>query len=492
MGSTGRRLEIALSPGLAGLLIPATGALAVGPASNEGLIHRLAPATLVLRSLRDMKLPYQDLEDRLTGITDQTLALLRQSQRADGGWGWWSESPTEARVTAEVCRGLLLVKAAREAGADPAVQRACDDLVSSACGFLVARLAVLEPDDRASALQALALARRSPTRALLALARQPEGLSAAGRLHLVSALHAQGFSDVARQILRADRKVVRHDAAASLAWWPAGGGWTEVEATAIALEVHLDLEPESPLNTPAAHWLCSRRGLRGWATARETAMATSALARYLGRVGEKPSAFGYGIWLNGNEVETGRFEPADWAKSRVVTLRGVQLPEGPLTVEIRKAGPGQAWWCAVQSVAGGAGPGSLKVQRSHFRLQASGRRVPLKDEMTVQPGERIETVLQVEAPRPLRHVTLEAPLAAGLEAPFPAPSHPGAHVEAREGAVRFSLARVPKGRLRLTWTSQARWPGRYHVPPARLQEVDDPESGGSSAPGQLVIGRKSR
>ncbi len=488
VGSTGRRLDIDLAPGLAGILVPATATLAAGPSSNQDLIRRLAPATLVLRGLRAQKLPIQELQTRLAGALPGTLARLRRSQKADGSWGWWPESPAEVRVTAEVCRGLLLLAPSRDAREDPAVERACT--------FLAARLPALGPDDRAVALEALALARRAPTRVLLALARQADRLSAAGRLHLVSALHAQGFPDLARRLLREGRGGVRHDDAAALAWWPAGGGWTEVEATALALQVLVDLEPENPLNASAAHWLCSRRHLRGWATARETALATMALARYLGRVGEKPSAFGYGIWLNGNEVETGRIEPGEWSRSRVVTLRGVQLPEGPLTLEVRKAGPGQAWWCAVQSAVETAVPGPvqdpLKVERSHFRLQASGKRVPLQEGALIRPGDRIETVVQLQAPRPLRHVTLEAPLAAGLEAPWPEPSRPGTHVESSEGSVRFWLARVPPGRLRLNWTSRARWPGQYHVPPVQVLEDDLPESRGTSNPWQLVIGREPR
>ncbi len=483
-GTTAFRLDIDLAPGLAGVLGPAAAGLAAVQPSSDGLVYRCAPASVLLRSLRDQSLPRQELEARLPLLLVESLTLLRQSQKPDGGWGWWPDSPSDPRITAEVCRGLLVLGQAGHAGVEPMVDRAC--------AFLGARQATMEPEDRALALHALAQARRAPSRALLEMARRSQRLSAAGRHHLVLALQAQAFTDLARGLLREGRLSVRHDDAAHLAWWPAGGGWTEVEATALALEAQLELEPENPMTAAAAHWLCSRRRLRGWATPRETALATTALARYLGRVGEKPSSFGYGIWLNGNEVETGRIEPGSWSGSRLVTLRGVQLPEGPLHLELRKAGPGQAWWCASQSFVGGEVAGVLKVQRSHFLLEPSGRRVALKDGAVVRVGDQVETVLDLEAPRAAPYLMLEELQAGGLEAQGPRSLRPGTHVEARDGALLFFLSRVPKGRLRLAWTARARWPGEYHSPPARAQEVYAPESGGASAPWHLTVGREHR
>lgn len=484
-GATRRRLDVQLSPGLAGVLATATASLASAPRSSEGLVSRCAPASNLLRALRDLSLPRPAFAARFGTLVDESLRALQETQHADGGWGWYPEARSEPRMTAYVLQGLVGLRQAGHGVPAPMVERAST--------WLRGRLPRLAADDRAAALLALAAAGRAPERSAGELARRPRSMAPAARFQLALALHHLGHPEGARRLLREARAGVRFEGqGGSLASWPAGGGWTEAETTALALEAHLALEPEHPFVAAAARWLIARRGLRGWASTRETAVATTALARYLRRVGEEPSAFGYGIWLNGNEVETGRMGADTWSSSRVVTLTGAQLPEGPLEVEVRKAGQGEAWWCAVQSFSLRSATGTLDLQRRQFLVGPSGKRTPLKEGSVVRLGALVETVLELRVPRPLRHVVLEDRAPAGLEPLPPAPPTSGGHVDLGETGPVFSLPEVPAGRLRIAWIGRAAVVGDFRAAPAQVREQYNPREAGSSAPWRVSIRQEAR
>jgi len=309
---------------------------------------------------------------------------------------------------------------------------------------------------------------------------------------LALALQGTGYAEAAREQLRRAREAAEHDGRAGLAWWSAVAGWTEVEATALALEAHLLLEPEHPLTEAAALWLAQQRGLRSWASPRETALAVTALVRYLARVGEEPSAFGYGIWLNGNEVETGRIAPSDWAGTRLISLRGAQLPEGPLRVEIRKGGAGRAWWCVRRSSVGPRLAGNLALSRRHYRLEASGRRQLLEEGARLHLGDRVETVLELKAPRRLRCLAIEESSAAGLEPEPPWTLPVRTRVQMRPQGPIFFLQEVPPGLTRLAWTARVTSAGEFTSLPARVREVHAPGFQGASMPWKVTIGREER
>ncbi len=478
------RLEVHLSPGLAGFLASALEPPPSTWTSNEDLVSGVAPALVVGRTLKDLDLPRPDLEERLPGIMEDCLRRLGQSQNPDGGWGWWEGMPSDPATTAQVVRGLIQIDRSNPLQARP--------LIEKACNFLRQAQAEIPLEERPALLLALAEARRASGRSLLSLVETSASLAPAARMQLTLALHGMGYSEAARNLLRRTRQEAEHDARTGQAWWPAGAGWTRVEATALALEAHLALEPEHPLTAAAAQFLCRNRSLKGWGSSRETALAILALSGYLARTGEKPAAFGYGIWLNGNEVETGRMAPEDWSGTRVFSLRGLQLPKGPLRLEIRKGGSEQAWWSVWHSWTGRRTAGTLDLSRRHFLLTPSGSREELNEGALLQPGDRIQTVLELKAPRRLRHLEIREQAAAGLEAEPPGKLPAGTLVRMRPEGPVFHLQEVRPGVLRLAWTSRATAPGEFTSNPARAREVHDPGVHGASLPWRVRIGRQER
>ena len=49
---------------------------------------------------------------QLQAVSTEGLARLRKFQTADGGWGWWENDASSARMTALVVQGLIAAKAA--------------------------------------------------------------------------------------------------------------------------------------------------------------------------------------------------------------------------------------------------------------------------------------------------------------------------------------------------------------------------------------------
>ena len=478
------RLEVAISPGLAALLGSAVEPLMATLPSNEGLVSRAVPALVLVRALKELELPCQDLEERLPGVVEDSLRRLGHAQNADGGWGWWEGMPSDLSTTAYVCRGLVHLEKGGSQSAAP--------LLEKACAYLRKGQAKLPAEARPAVLLALSEAHRASGRSLLSLVGPSIRLEPASRVQLALALQGMGYAEAARDQLRRARQGAEHDGRAGLAWWPAGAGWTRVEATALALEAHLLLEPEHPLTEAAALWLAQQRGLKGWASPRETALAVTALARFLARLGEKPSAFGYGIWINGNEVETGRIAPPDWTGTRLLSLRGAQIPEGPLRVEIRKGGGGRSWWCVRLSSVGPRLAGNLDLSRRHYRLEPSGRRQLLEDGGRLQVGDRVETVLELKAPRRLRCLAIEEHSAAGLEPEPPGALPAGTRVQMRPQGPTFHLQEVAPGLTRLAWKAHVTSAGSFTSLPARVWEVHAPQVHGASLPWKVTIGRNDR
>ena len=478
------RLELAISPGLAALLGSAVEPLMGTLPSNDGLVSRAVPALVLVRALKELELPRQDLEERLPGVVEDSLHRLGHAQNPDGGWGWWEGMPSDMATTAYVCRGLVQLEKDGLQSAAP--------LLEKACVFLRKGQAKLSAEARPAVLLALSEAHLVSGRSLLSLVGPSIRLAPVSRVKLALALQNMGYAEAARDQLRQARQGAEHDAREGLAWWPAGAGWTQVEATALALEAHLLLEPEHPLTEAAALWLTQQRGLKGWSSPRETALAVTALTRFLTWLGEKPLPFGYGVWINGNEVETGRFAPQDWTGTRLLSLRGAQIPEGPLRVDIRKGGGGRSWWCLRLSSTGPRLVGNLPLSRRHYRLHPSGKRQLLEDGSLLQVGERVETILELKAPRRLRYLAIEESSAAGLEPEPPWSLPAGARVQMRPQGPTFYFQEVPPGLTRLAWKSHVTSAGGFTSLPARAWEVHEPQVHGASSPWKVSIGRGER
>ena len=87
---------------------------------------------------------------------------------------------------------------------------------------------------------------------------------------------------------------------------------TSVEATAFALLALAPRMPNDPLLERAVRWLmANRNGGCYWTSTKQTALALVGMLEYLRARGEKPATVTVDVEVNGTQVGTHTFTPAD-------------------------------------------------------------------------------------------------------------------------------------------------------------------------------------
>ena len=72
----------------------------------EQTLSTFLPAIWASKAAEKLKLPLPVKETQRKDITDQGLKKLYGYQHGDGGWGWWSDDPTDIYMTAYTIWGL--------------------------------------------------------------------------------------------------------------------------------------------------------------------------------------------------------------------------------------------------------------------------------------------------------------------------------------------------------------------------------------------------
>ncbi len=249
--------------------------------------------------------------------------------------------------------------------------------------------------------------------------------------------------------------------------WSDGG----VEATAFALRALLAIDPTNKLVEPVTNWLIKNRRGAQWNSTRDTAIAVLALNDYLRTSGELQSDVEYELIVNGISVAKRKISGADVFDAPSRFAIAPELIKDSNEIRIRLKSVGRASPRAEDSAAGQA-PGSANergpalyfavegkffsteepiapagneifVKREYYKL--TGRptllkgyvydRVPLKDGGTVKSGERVETVLTLEAKNNYEYLLFEDLKPAGFEAAEIRSGEPLFASELKSGAV---------------------------------------------------------
>ncbi|HEX9995828.1 MAG TPA: MG2 domain-containing protein, partial [Abditibacterium sp.] len=107
------RLEISLSPSLAGPMLAALPELSQFPyGCTEQTLSRFVPAVVAAKTLRDLKQPLPASMKELPKQVAAGLKILYDFQHSDGGWGWWREDDSDPYLTGAVLYGLSLTQEA--------------------------------------------------------------------------------------------------------------------------------------------------------------------------------------------------------------------------------------------------------------------------------------------------------------------------------------------------------------------------------------------
>jgi uncharacterized protein YfaS (alpha-2-macroglobulin family) len=522
-------LTVQVTPSLAVTMLDALPYLADYPyGCTEQTMSRFLPAVVTAKTLRDLGLKPEAVADKIFGGIEQEHAAKTHTrsrsdlgrvddmvktgldrlygfQHGDGGWGWWKDGESDHFMTAYVVWGLCLARDAKVGIREDALGRAVD--------FLQKELVEEEvnPDMQAWMLHALAVAHaarggaephRFEARAMENLWANKDKLNAYTRAMLALAAHRYGQADKAATLVRNLLNGVRKDAAPDVsvvqrgdqesaagvmgtAHWGEDGlywRWSDggVEATAFALRALLAIEPKNELVEPVMNWLVRNRRGAQWSNTRDTAIVVLAMNEYLRASGELQPDMEVEVSVNGKPVGGGKVnaETVFSAPSRYTVDRAL-IRDGTNEVRVtRKGGQGamyfsvQASFFSLEEPIPPAG-NQIFVRRQYYRHVARPTllkgtvhdREPLNDGGTVASGDRIETVVTIEAKNNLEYLVFEDLKPAGLEAVQVRSGEPLYARELKSGAVarRYAGGKTESAQAaeevvdRADYTDRSRW-----------------------------------
>ncbi|MCU0770401.1 MAG: MG2 domain-containing protein [Verrucomicrobia bacterium] len=487
---------------------------------TEQTMSRFLPAVIVARTLKDLGLKPDDAMSRVFGgiepqhtaatqpkgkkdlneleaMTRAGIERLYDFQHGDGGWGWWKEGESDPWMTAYVVWGLTL---AQQAGVDVR-----SHVVRRGAEFLDTRLVEQEEvaDLQAWMLHALAVSKPAAggpsglsgfqQKAFDNLWKQRDQLNACTRALFALAAHHYGKAGEAQILVdnlengvirddRPDTSVLVHAPRApqqpgtmGTAHWGEDGlfwRWSDggVEATAFALRALLAIDPDNKLVEPVTNWLIKNRRGAQWSNTRDTAIVVLALNDYLRASGELQSDLDFELLVNGHSLVKKEISGAEMfnAPSRFAVPADL-IRDGENEIRIQRQGEGSVYFAveakffSLEEPIPAAGH-EIFVKREYFKLVGrptllKGQvydRVPLRDGDTVQSGERVETILTLEAKNDYEYLVFEDLKPAGFEAVELRSGQTLLARELKRGALtRDSALRAPPSAL--DFTGRARW-----------------------------------
>ncbi|HKB67245.1 MAG TPA: MG2 domain-containing protein [Pyrinomonadaceae bacterium] len=414
----------------------------------------------------------RDLKE-LDKITRQSLDRLYNFQHADGGWGWWKDGDSDHYMTAYVLWGLTLAGQAGIPVKHDVAERAASyldkELVEEEVNYdeqawMLHALAVYSNNASGSTVKGSAgnagVSPATPrgvsqfqSKAFNNLFTNRDRLNAYTRALLALSAHNFGYADKAKTLVenlengvkidsKPDTSIVQSGGQASdpsvlaTAHWGEDGlywRWSDggVEATSFVLRALLAVDPQNKLIEPVTNWLVKNRRGAQWSNTRDTAIVVLTLNDYLKKSGELQADMSYELLVNGNSVATKHITAADalGAPSKFdVSREFIRDGANEITIK-RTSGVGalyfsaQAKFFSLEEPITAAG-NEIFVRRQYFKLVNHAtllkgfvsERVPLNDGDTVKSGERVETVITIEAKNNYEYLLFEDLKPGGLEA----------------------------------------------------------------------------
>jgi hypothetical protein len=447
---------------------------------TEQTMSRFLPAAITAKTLRDVGLDPEDvmgrvfggIESRTTGApasprqgTQKNLAELDKMvkaglerlydfQHSDGGWGWWKEGESDHWMTAYVVWGMSLARDAKITVKEDVLNRGKD--------FLAKEIVEEEanPDMQAFMLHALGayyapyadqLTSASVPKALENLWARRDALNAYTRALLALSAHYLKQPDKAKVLIENLENGVKRDerpdtsvlvggepdnaGVMGTAHWGEDGiywRWSDggVEATAFALRALLTIDPKNNLIEPVTNWLIKNRRGAQWSNTRDTAIVVLAMNDYLRVSGELKPELEYELIVNGKSIAKKKISGADVfnAPSRFAIEPGLIKDANEIRI-VRKQGDTPVYFAvegkffSLEEPIAPAG-NEIFVKREYYKLVGRPTllkgfvydKEPLRDGESVKSGERVETLITIEAKNNYEYLVFEDLKPAGFEA----------------------------------------------------------------------------
>lgn len=498
-----RSIELTLAPSMAGSMLGALDYLTGYPyGCTEQTLSSFLPNLVVMRAMTSLELGPGErvaLADRFAAAG---LKRLYDYQHEDGGFGWWKTDDDDPFMTAYALYGYL---EAWEAGMD--VNRGRLQRAATSTMKQYREYPRMVPDLKA--YLAWVIARAEAKDAGLVSEADPVWDAAAIRDELWGLRDRMGTHGRAMLLMTLDlAKDTRGDALAAtltsaaqtrgdLAWWTAAADpWledyadTSVEATALAVQALVARDAQNPLLERAVRWLMASRGTGSyWYSTKQTAIALYALVSFMKARHESPAAFSVDLLVNGEQVASHEFTPADFTAATPVRL-SAPARAGRNDVRVVKRGGGTLYWTAAaryydtrESIEP-QGSRQLAISRRYFSVtpvEVKGRIVYREAPFTgtAKPGDLLLVRVTVAGADDWRYLVIEDPLPAGTEAianqeayelekPEPWWRFGRGRREYRDTRVVQFQDRLPGGRADYGYLLKVVTPGAFRAMPAQV------------------------
>lgn len=496
---------------------------------TEQLCSRLLPVLALGDILEDFNLGGAETPDKARELVEAGLERLYLRQRSDGGFGFWPGSKRSWLYISAYA--TMTMKLAHDKGFAVPAQR-----LDQALQFLEDRLdSPYEWEETAYGTQTMAvlvLARcdRTPLAHLQRLARlalqdsSPMTLFAtAWLLEAVSMQPVKGRSDLLPKLTRRISNAAVETA--SSIHFAEGRSeslrlmmHSDDRTDAVVLHSFLVAAPDSPLIEKTVRGLVRARVQGRWSTTQANAYALLALSRYYAEFEKETPDFQARVWLGPQTVAAHSFQGRSMTISKTrVPMRDL-LESATHDLVLAKEGPGRLYYRLGLKYA----PSDLRleaedrgflVERTYLAEGEDSTLRQLEDGTWVaKAGSFIRVRLRVVAPDRRFYVAVIDPLPAGLEAVNEAfattatqrPGMAGATVqpgnrgywgywnpwdfeERRDDRIQLFSDRMYGGTYEYTYVAQATTIGAFEVPPARAEEMYEPETFGRTGSTKFVV-----
>src|SRR5688572_16589310 len=208
--------------------------------------------------------------------------------------------------------------------------------------------------------------------------------------------------------------------------WSDGG----VEATAFALRALLAIDPTNKLVEPVTNWLIKNRRGAQWSNTRDTAIVVLAMNDYLRVSGELKPELEYELIVNGRSIAKKKVSGADVFNAPSRFMIDPKLINDANEVRIVcKKGETPVYFAvegkffSLEEPITPAG-NEIFVKREYYKLVGRPTllkgfvydKEPLRDGESVKSGERVETLITIEAKNNYEYLVFEDLKPAGFEA----------------------------------------------------------------------------
>ena len=457
---------------------------------------------------------------------------LAALQNADGGWPWRPGGATDRYMSAYAYWALARLESSgwEADGADLARARdyLLDSLVETEFS-IHEQVWILHALAQRFAGEQRARPTREETVAFSKLWKNRERLDSFGLALLLLTADAYRLKEeleiLGRNLANGMEEHTSGDGR-ELIFWSAGGrglqfAQSEVETTALVIRALSRINPAS-ISLEGAHlWLLRSQRAAGWSNSRESSFAVLGLAAYLKGKNSGEADIPAELKWNGKAVSfERRGSPEEKLAPYRIRLSPAQIESGTNTLGIESE-PGAAHGYYRVSISTftteepiPAAGDRLRVWRSYDHLKPQPtllkgvveKRVPIPGESyAIGVGERIESVVHLEADQEYPYVVVEDFLPAGFESARlisggglyaervefladeegtdrwePTEDRLPVYLQIREGKAVFLLDSLPSGRWEIRYTLRAEMAGRYHVLPAVIRPHYLPEVRGNS------------